>query len=227
MAVHAFPVRTMGSTCSTRDCKMRNNIRNGGQIFSGQNNGLHVLNQRLQSGEQYQTWRSKLFQSEQWAPRAQLDTVLQGTISDMAVQSFPIRTMGSMCSTRHCVTGNNIRHGGPIFSSQNNGLHVLNQRLQYEEQYQKWRSNLFQSEQWAPRAQPETAIWGTVSEIAVQAFPLRTMSSTCSTRECNMWNNIINSGPSFSSQNNGLNVLNQRLRYGEQYQTWRSNLFQS
>jgi hypothetical protein len=146
MAVHAFPVRTMGSTCSTRDCNMGNNIKHGGAHFSSENNGLHVLNQRLQ---------------------------YRRTISNMAVHAFPVRTMGSTCSTRYCNIG---------------------------QQYQTWRSTLFQSEQWAPHAQPETATWGTISNMAVHAFPVRTMGSTCSTRDCNI---------------------------GEQYQTWRSTLFQS
>ncbi len=164
MAVHAFPVRTMGSTCSTRDCNMmRNNIRNGGPSFSSQNNRHHVLNQRLQYEEQYQKWRSKFFQSEQQASRAQPETAIWGTISEMVVQAFPVRKIGSMCSTRDYIMGNNIINGSPIFSRQNNGLHVLNQTLQYGEQYHEQRCNLFQSEKWAPTAQPETAIWGTIS----------------------------------------------------------------
>ncbi len=31
------------------------------------------------------TWPSTLFQSEQWAPRVQPETALQGTVSNMAV----------------------------------------------------------------------------------------------------------------------------------------------
>jgi hypothetical protein len=75
MAVHAFPVRTIGSTWSTRDCKMGNNIKKADHVLYAeqldpraqtktakwvtisnvadqvtmlllQNNGLRVLNQR-------------------------------------------------------------------------------------------------------------------------------------------------------------------------------------
>jgi hypothetical protein len=194
---------------------MENNIKHGGPIFSSHNNGLHVLNQRLQYGEQYQKWRSNLFQSEQWASRAQPETAIRRTISNMAVQPFPVIIMGSTCSTPRLQYGEQYQKWqSNLYQSE----HVLNQRLHYREQYQTWWSTLFRSEQWDPRAQPETAIWGTISEMAVQSFPVRTMGSTCSTRDC-ITGKIKHGSPRFPVRTNyGLHVLNQGLQYGEQYQ---------
>ncbi len=211
---------------STRDCNMGNNIKHGGPCFSSQNNGLHVLNQRLQYGEQYQTWRSSLFQSEQWAPRAQPETAPWGTISEMAVHTFPVRTIGFVCSTRDCNTENNIKHGGPIFSSQNNGLHMLNHRLQFWEQYQTWPSKLFESEQWAQCSKPETAIWEQYQIWRSNLFQSEQWAPSAQL-ETVLKGTISNMAVQSSLVRKMLHVLNQRLHYGEQYQTWLSNLLQS
>jgi hypothetical protein len=117
MAVHAFPIRTMVSTCSTRDCITGNNIKHGGPIFSSQNNGstLFQSEQRVQSfpvrtmgsscssrdctmGNNIKMANHALF-AEQLDPLAQPGIAIRGTISEMAVQSFSVRSMGSKCST--------------------------------------------------------------------------------------------------------------------------------
>jgi hypothetical protein len=194
MAVHAFPVRTMGSTCSTRYCNMGNNIKNGGPHFSSQNSGLYVLNQTETAI--WGTISKMVVQSFPILLNQRLQ--YRGTISNMAVHAFSVRTMGSTCSTRYCNIG---------------------------EQYQTWRSTLFQSEQWAPRAQPDTAIRGTISKIAVRAFQSEQWALCAQPdRDCNMGNNIRNGGPIFSSQNNRLHMLNQRLQNWEQYQTWQTKI---
>ncbi len=166
--------------------------------------------------------------AEQWAPGAQPETAIWRKISEIAVQFFTVRTLG-MCSTRDCITGNNIKHGWPsdhapfaeqsvsrdqpetalrgtisnmadqvtMLLLQNNGCHVINQRLRYGEQYQTWLTK-----------------W--------PCSFCRTMGVTWSTRDCVTGNNIKHGWPSDHAPfaEHGCHVINQRLRYGEQYQTW-------
>jgi hypothetical protein len=124
-----------GSSSSTRDCKIGNNITHGRPWSFHQNNLLHVLDQKLHYREQYQTWQSNIFQSEQW--------VQSFPVRTMGPISFPVRTMGSSCSSRDCNMGNNI----------------------------KMANHALFAEQLDPHAQPGTAIRGTV--------PLTSACSTC------------------------------------------------
>jgi hypothetical protein len=97
---------------------------------------LIVLNKRLQNREQYHTWPTMVFPSEQWAPHAQPETAIWGTISNMAVDAFQSEQWALLNQRLH--NREQYQHGGPRFSSQINGCHVLDQRLQNREQYQTW-----------------------------------------------------------------------------------------
>ncbi len=81
MAVHALFAEEWAQRAQP-ETAMRNNIRNGGPIFSGQNNGLHVLNQRLQNEEQYQKMAGHALFAVQWAQQAQPETALREIISN-------------------------------------------------------------------------------------------------------------------------------------------------
>ncbi len=205
-----------GSSSSTRDCKIGNNITHGRPWSFHQNNGLHMLNQRLQYGEQYQTWRSTL--SSQNNGLCSTRDCITGNNINMVVHAFPVRSMGATCSTRDCKIENNIKHGWP--SDHAPFAELWAPRAQPEnviwEQYQTWQSSLFQSEQWPPRAHCSTRDCNMGNNIkhGSPRFSSQNNHSTCSTRDCNIGNNIRNGGPHFSSQNNGLYVLNQRLQCG-------------